>query len=364
MKKETTYLLTGGAILLAVFAFPFGSKSETVCAEEQEIPLEEETHDPLWEQEIPLEEETYDPLWEDEIPLEEETFDPLWEEEYEPLEEEEWIVHEEYYNYEEEGYAQETEETYGELESLEYLWNFDEQMMEGADPKRIDLLKENEGKNVKPKRNDADEIWIGVYPLAQYPDFPTGCEVTSMTMVLNYEGFDVTIGELADKYLKKGIPASASYREIFWGDPRSSEAFGCFAPVLVDAANKYLKEQKSDKRAIDLTGTKFEDLYEELRYGYPVIVWGSMYIDQDIIEIGSWEIDGEEVTWPGNEHCMVLTGFNLEEDTVRVCDPLRGIMIYDRSSFEDHYNKMECQAIVIRQEEEDEKELPVILPVE
>ena len=47
MKKETTYLLTGGAILLAVFAFPFGGKSETVCAEEQEIPLEEETHDPL-----------------------------------------------------------------------------------------------------------------------------------------------------------------------------------------------------------------------------------------------------------------------------------------------------------------------------
>lgn len=334
MKKETTYLLAGGVILLAAFAFSSGSRSERVYAEENEIPLEGEM------------------------------FDPLWEEEMEPLKEEEWIIHEEYYNYEEEEDQWETEETdiYDEPESLEYLWNFDEQMMEGADPKRIDLLKGNEGKNLQPERNESNEIWIGVYPLAQYPDFPTGCEVTSMTMVLNYEGFDVTIGELADKYLKKGIPASASYREIFWGDPRSSEAFGCFAPVLVNAANKYLKDQKSDKRAIDLTGTKFEDLYEELRYGYPVIVWGSMYIDQDIIEIGSWEIDGEEVTWPGNEHCMVLTGFNLEDDTVRVCDPLRGIMIYDRSSFEYHYNEMECQAIVIRQEEENE--IPVILPVE
>lgn len=334
MKKETTYLLAGGVILLAAFAFSSGSRRERVYAEENEIPLEGEM------------------------------FDPLWEEEMEPLKEEEWIIHEEYYNYEEEEDQWETEETdiYDEPESLEYLWNFDEQMMEGADPKRIDLLKGNEGKNLQPERNESNEIWIGVYPLAQYPDFPTGCEVTSMTMVLNYEGFDVTIGELADKYLKKGIPASASYREIFWGDPRSSEAFGCFAPVLVNAANKYLKDQKSDKRAIDLTGTKFEDLYEELRYGYPVIVWGSMYIDQDIIEIGSWEIDGEEVTWPGNEHCMVLTGFNLEDDTVRVCDPLRGIMIYDRSSFEYHYNEMECQAIVIRQEEENE--IPVILPVE
>lgn len=258
------------------------------------------------------------------------------------------------------------EEEYSEedlSDDLGLLWSFDESELEGADPKRADLLEENEGKKVTLEKNTADEIWIGVYPLAQYPDFPTGCEVTSLTMVLNYEGFDVTIGEIADEYLEKGEPASESYREIFWGDPRSPEAFGCFAPVLVNAANKYLEEQKSEKRAIDLSGADFEELYEELRYGYPVIVWGSMYIDQDIVEIGSWEIDGETVTWPGNEHCMVLTGFDLENDTVRVCDPLRGIMVYDRESFESHYLQMEKQAIVIRTPEE-ESALPIILPIE
>lgn len=332
MKKKIIYILAGGMVLLSAFDFPLsGGKAETVCAEEVEMPWEE-----------------YNP------------------EEYDTLEEEEWIVREEYYNYGEEEFYEESEEleTYSEPESLEYLWNFDEQIMEGADPKRIDLLEKNKGEKVKPERNDSDEIWIGVYPLAQYPDFPTGCEVTSMTMVLNYEGFDVTIGELSDQYLKKGEPASESYREIFWGDPRSPEAFGCFAPVLADAANQYLEEQKTDKRAIDLTGTKFEDLYEALRYGYPVIVWGSMYIDQEIVEIGSWEIDGEQVTWPGNEHCMVLTGFSLKNDTVKVCDPLRGIVDYDRTAFERHYNDMERQAIIICSEEKKENEIPVILPDE
>lgn len=265
---------------------------------------------------------------------------------------------ESYRDYFEDSEREEMQET-EDLNSLESLWSFDESELEGADPKRADLLEENKGKEIILKKNLSDQIWIGVYPLAQYPDFPTGCEVTSLTMVLNYEGFDVTIGELADDYLKKVEPASASYREAFWGDPRSPESFGCFAPVIIDAANRYLEDQKSDKRVIDLTGTELEDLYEELRYGYPVIVWGSMYIDREIVNIGSWEIDGEMVTWPGNEHCMVLTGFDLENDTVRVCDPLRGIMVYDREAFEHHYIEMECQAIVIRQEYE---ELPVVSP--
>ena len=89
-----------------------------------------------------------------------------------------------------------------------------------------------------------------------------------------------------------------------------------------------------------------------------------MYIDQEIVEIGSWEIDGEQVTWPGNEHCMVLTGFSLKNDTVKVCDPLRGIVDYDRTAFERHYNDMERQAIIICSEEKKENEIPVILPDE
>ena len=97
MKKKIIYILAGGMVLLSAFDFPLsGGKAETVCAEEVEMPWEE-----------------YNP------------------EEYDTLEEEEWIVREEYYNYGEEEFYEESEEleTYSEPESLEYLWNFDEQIM-------------------------------------------------------------------------------------------------------------------------------------------------------------------------------------------------------------------------------------------
>ena len=331
MKKKLTKKWIKGTILLAAFSTVISlTKGMTAYAESME-----ET----WIEEFPgMSYEEYDEQYSGN---EEELIDLEWETEFEIFYPDDLRPWESF---------EETEDL--EIsESLEDLWSFDESELDGADPKRADLLEENEGKEVTLEKNWSDEIWIGVYPLAQYPEFPTGCEVTSLTMVLNYEGFDVTIGELADWYLEKGEPASKSYREIFWGDPRSPEAFGCFAPVIADTANRYLEKQGTDKRAIDLSGTPLENLYEELRYGYPVLVWGSMYIDRDIVPVGSWEIDGETVIWYGNEHCMVLTGFDLKEDTVTVCDPLRGIMVYDRERFEEHYIQMECQAIVIREEE-------------
>ncbi len=322
MRKKLAKILRGGSVFLAVLSIAVSNGNYGVIyAQEMEYPP--------WESG----EEEFDPSisqwWEEFYPE-----DPQWETEFEIYDD------------------PETWEEDTDPNSLEYLWSFDESELEGADPKRADLLEENQGIEVTLEKNLSDQIWIGVYPLAQYPEFPTGCEVTSLTMVLNYEGFDVSIGEIADNYLEKGEPGSQSYREIFWGNPRSAESFGCFAPVIVNAANQYLEEQGSEKRAIDLTGTDLEDLYEELRYGYPVLVWGSMYIDTDIVETGSWEIDGETVTWPGNEHCMVLVGFDLEENTVRVCDPLRGIMVYDKDKFERHYIQLECQAVVIKEQEE------------
>lgn len=192
------------------------------------------------------------------------------------------------------------------------------------------------------------EALLDVEPISQLPELPTGCEVTSLTMALNYIGYDIDKGDLSDKYLIKGRAGVNSYEEAFLGDPRSEESYGCFAPVIVKTANKYLKEQNSQKQAYDLTGTDFEKLYDEILKGNPVIVWGSMYIDEDIVETETWIIDGEELRWPGNEHCMVLNGFNKYDDTVTVCDPLRDMEVYDRAAFEEHYEQMFRMAVVIK----------------
>ncbi len=208
-----------------------------------------------------------------------------------------------------------------------------------------DLIKRQEKDGYS--QNTDPHIQLAAESILQYPELPTGCEVTSLTMALRFAGYDVSKEELADQYLEKTSPGTVSYKTAFWGDPRQAESFGCYAPVIVNAANRYLTAQGSGQRAYDLTGTPLDDILMEIRMGFPVIVWGSMYINEEIIFSYGWEIEGETVTWPSNEHCMLLIGFDTENNSVIVCDPLEGIVSYDKNAFQHHYDTLEQQAIVI-----------------
>ena len=44
---------------------------------------------------------------------------------------------------------------------------------------------------------------IPVRHIAQNPELPTGCEITSLTMVLNYLGYNVSKTYMADNYLDR-----------------------------------------------------------------------------------------------------------------------------------------------------------------
>lgn len=208
-----------------------------------------------------------------------------------------------------------------------------------------ELVERQAAAGIKP--NMEGRIQLEAESILQYPELPTGCEVTSLTMALRFAGYDVSKEELADQFLDKAAPGTVSYKTAFWGDPRQADSFGCYAPVIVKAANKYLANQESEKTAYNLTGASLDDLLAEVRMGYPVIVWGSMYIDEEIVFSYGWDIDGETVTWPSNEHCMLLIGFDTANNSVIVCDPLSGIVSYDKNAFQRHYDTLEKQAIVI-----------------
>lgn len=208
-----------------------------------------------------------------------------------------------------------------------------------------DLLKRQAEDGIE--ENTESRVQLEAEAILQQPELPTGCEVTSLAMALRFAGYEVSKEELADQYLEKAAPGEVSYRTAFWGDPRQEDSFGCYAPVIVKAANQYLAQQESAQTAYNLTGASLDDVLAEVRMGYPVIVWGSMYINEEIVFSYGWEIEGETVTWPSNEHCMLLIGFDTEANSVIVCDPLEGIVSYDRNAFQHHYEILEQQAIVI-----------------
>lgn len=182
--------------------------------------------------------------------------------------------------------------------------------------------------------------------ICQYPELPTGCEITSLTMVLNHYKYNVDKGSLSDKYLNKGEVGKVDPRKQFEGDPRDGNSYGCYAPVIVDTANKYLSEYGSKKRAYDLTGTPLQNLFKYTENLIPVMTWCTYKLQPGHYSV-TWNVDGKELTWYTPEHCMVLLG---EEDGyVYMADPAYGkIKKYNRKLFEKRYNELFKQAVVIK----------------
>lgn len=182
--------------------------------------------------------------------------------------------------------------------------------------------------------------------LIQYPELPTGCEVTSLTMVLNFNQLAADKCDIADNYLEKGEVGTVDFRVAFEGDPRDENSYGCYAPVIVKAADKYLTANNSSLRATDLTGTAFTDLFAYVDKGIPVIVWGTLDCEEGHYSV-TWEVDGKELTWFTPEHCMVLLGYS--DYQVWVADPVHGdIQVFDRELFRVRYESLGQQAVVIQ----------------
>jgi len=219
--------------------------------------------------------------------------------------------------------------------------------------------KENKGDfTFEINSDDGDRIshLIDNMPLIeQLPELPTGCEVTSLTMTLKYLGLDVNKTEMANKYLiREALYRDSAnklhgpdFRYIFAGSPSDSNSYGCMAPCIVSTAKKYLDEKKADMSPIDLSGTVLDDLFDFIDQDIPVIIWSTMGLAAPEYK-SSWIIpDGTEVTWPKNEHCVVMTGYDINANTVRIHDPVNGVIILNTDAVRERYEQLGSNAVVI-----------------
>lgn len=187
---------------------------------------------------------------------------------------------------------------------------------------------------------------IDLQPICQYPELPTGCEITSLAMALNYNGIPADKCDLADHYLDKGEVGTVDFRAAFEGDPRDESSYGCYSPVIVNAANRYLQAVQSELEAIDISGGELEDLFPYIDAGVPVIVWGTLDCAEGHYS-ATWNVGGEDLTWYTPEHCMVLVGYG--DGQVWVADPVYGdVRNYDINIFKSSYEALYRQAIVIQ----------------
>ena len=189
-------------------------------------------------------------------------------------------------------------------------------------------------------------------PFLSQNDYPTGCESVTAVMALQYAGVDVSVDDFIDQYLrigtyyeKDGEYYGNSPYYYFIGDPRTGSGFGCFAPVIYDA----LAAAAGEDRVKDLTGTRLKQITEEyIGQGIPVIVWATIDM-QPTYEGNGWTIleTGKYFTWPAEEHCLLLVGW--DEEYYYFNDPNQdgGVTGYEKTVAEQRYLEMGSQALAV-----------------
>lgn len=184
----------------------------------------------------------------------------------------------------------------------------------------------------------------------QNPELPTGCEITSLTSVLLYLGFNIDKQTLARNYLPmSNETGEGMFINYFFGSPWQTSGMGCFAPAIVTAANNFLTYNQSDKKAYSISYSSVNTLFSELSNGNPVIVWTSFnYNEKEIIYKDIAQPNGSHFSWPSYEHCVVLSGYDLENNTVTLTDPTYGIVQRNLDDFTYFYQKYFYQAVVIK----------------
>lgn len=193
-----------------------------------------------------------------------------------------------------------------------------------------------------------NQMYLQVPEILQNPELPTGCEAVSLTMALQYEGFDVDKITVASDYLIYNYE-SDNMAIGYVGDPFSEEGAGCFAPAIAATALALFTDQEASYKAYDITETNFEDLFAYIAAGTPVILWTTMYMAEPEFTRMDTEYNGRVYRWYRQEHCVVLSGYNLEERTVQINDPLEGIVSRNMDEFASIYNLTGKNAVVLKE---------------
>ncbi|MFS0782623.1 C39 family peptidase [Bacillus sp. 1P06AnD] len=184
----------------------------------------------------------------------------------------------------------------------------------------------------------------------QYPELPRGCEVTSLAMVLQYNGKDVDKMTLADQINKVPFEQSGlrgNMHEGFVGNMYTLDksGLGVYVEPIIELAEKYVPKRK----IVNLTAKDPEDLYHAVEKGHPVwVITNARYKELTRDHFLTWNTDQGKMDVTYRQHSVVIT--NYDDEYVYVNDPLQKEKnrAINRQNFEAAWIQMGRQAMYIK----------------
>lgn len=187
---------------------------------------------------------------------------------------------------------------------------------------------------------------------------PNGCESVSTVMALQYLGItDIDAEKFVTQYLDMGPKPVVNGigpdpNEVFAGNPHSKTGWGCYAPVIIKALNKFIDKYNGEAILVDDNHNTLEDLCAYIDQGIPVIIWATVGMTKNF-EPKRWTtINGTSVEYNNKLHCLLLVGY--DDTHYYFNDPLQPsrdgytCVGYLREDVEYAYEKLNYQAIVVK----------------
>lgn len=174
-----------------------------------------------------------------------------------------------------------------------------------------------------------------VVGIDQYPQLPNGCEVTSLTMLMDALGHPVSKMTLAAEMPKDPTrlvltsTTNSAGQEVhhvkYWGNPnvgfvgsvyQAGEGYGIYHRPMFEFLNRLLPG-----RAEDLTGKPFSAILRHVAQGVPVEVWTTTTFEPTTDWV-TWQSPEGLVRATPLEHAVLVVGYG--PGVIYVNNPLNG----------------------------------------
>jgi uncharacterized protein YvpB len=185
--------------------------------------------------------------------------------------------------------------------------------------------------------------------IAQRPELPSGCEVTSLSMALQYYGVkaDKTVLAKQMPYDSAKLVRNSDGSIKIWGDPNVGfvgTPFGNGYTINPGPLKKVLDKYRPGGLA--LTGKNFSEIEKYVAQGKPVLVWFTINYEMPIAR--QWKTPaGKTINAARPLHNIVITGTDANYVYFNDSEAVKKDVRLPKSKFINIYNAMGKRALVV-----------------